>query len=214
MLWNASAIEGYGVEGSDGPIGIVADFLFEDVAWTSRWLAVDTGPWLGGRRVLLPRIALDRPDRGQRLFPVHLTRRKISDSPHIASGMRVSQEVEAEFCAYYSCEPYWSDGRYQTTNGATRLRSVAAIRGFHIHASDGEIGRVSDFLLDDVGWGVKFLALNMRWWPEQRILISPRSALAIDWDRRKFYLNVTTCAPRLDTRGRASPSTALSNVSR
>jgi hypothetical protein len=210
MLWNASAIDGYGVEGSDGSIGAVVDLLFEDVAWTSRWLAVDAGGWLGGRRVLLPRAALDRPDKALRRFPVHLTRSKIEGSPHIDEGMCVSREAEAEFCAYYDCETYWDDGRHQTMVGATRLRSAAAIRGYHIHASDGEIGSVSDFLVDDVGWGVRFLSVNMRWWPEQRILISPRSALAIDWDKRKFYLNVTTCAPRREMPLRGSPRASLS----
>jgi hypothetical protein len=199
MLWNASAIEGFGVEGSDGPIGAAVDLLFEDVAWTSRWLAVDAGAWLGGRRVLLPRVALDRPDKPTRRFPVHLTRRKIGDSPYLDAGMLVSKETEAEFCAYYACEAYWEDGRVEAASGSTRLRSMAATRGYQIHASDGEVGRVEDFLVDDTIWSVRFIAVNMRWWPEQRTLLSPRSALAIDWDNRKFLLNVTTCPPKQTT---------------
>ena|SRR5579872_2102162 len=42
MLWNASAINGYAIETSDGRLGTVSDFLFEDASWIIRWLVVDT----------------------------------------------------------------------------------------------------------------------------------------------------------------------------
>jgi hypothetical protein len=54
MLWHASAINGYAIEASDGDIGTVSDFLFDDASWLVRWLVVDTGNWLSGRKVLLP----------------------------------------------------------------------------------------------------------------------------------------------------------------
>ena len=54
MLWDASAINGYAIEASDGRLGTVSDFLFGDVSWINRWLVVDTGNWLSGREVLLP----------------------------------------------------------------------------------------------------------------------------------------------------------------
>ena len=54
MLWNASAIKGYAISASDGCLGTVSDFLFDDASWAVRWLVVDTGKWLSGRKVLLP----------------------------------------------------------------------------------------------------------------------------------------------------------------
>src|SRR5215213_6163742 len=62
MLWDASALDGYAIEASDGRIGSVSDFLFEDTSWKVRWLVVDTGGWLSGRKVLLPLSALEKPD--------------------------------------------------------------------------------------------------------------------------------------------------------
>ena len=53
MLWYASVI-GYVIEADDGRLGTVSDFLFEDTSWVIRWLVVDTGHWLSGRKVLLP----------------------------------------------------------------------------------------------------------------------------------------------------------------
>ena len=53
MLSNASVINGYAIAASDGRIGTVSDFLFDDASWLVRWLVVDTGKWLSGRKVLL-----------------------------------------------------------------------------------------------------------------------------------------------------------------
>ena len=54
MLWDASAIKGFAIEASDGRLGTVSDLLFEDVGWVVRWLVVDTGNWLPGRKVSWP----------------------------------------------------------------------------------------------------------------------------------------------------------------
>jgi hypothetical protein len=43
MLRNASNIDGYIIAASDGHLGTVSDFLFDDVSWLIRWLVVDTG---------------------------------------------------------------------------------------------------------------------------------------------------------------------------
>jgi hypothetical protein len=69
MLWNASAINGYAIESSNGRLGTVSDLLFEDAGWAIRWLVVDTGNWLPGRKVLLPLSALGQPDRRCAIFP-------------------------------------------------------------------------------------------------------------------------------------------------
>jgi sporulation protein YlmC with PRC-barrel domain len=61
MLRNASAIKGYAIAASDGRIGTVSDFLFDDDSWLVRWLVVDTGKWLSGRKVLLPPLRLGAP---------------------------------------------------------------------------------------------------------------------------------------------------------
>ena len=54
MLFAASGLEGCAVKASDGDIGSVSDFLFDNRTWAVRWLAVDTGRWLPGRKVVDP----------------------------------------------------------------------------------------------------------------------------------------------------------------
>ena len=112
MLWHASAINGYAIEASDGDIGTVSDFLFDDASWLVRWLVVDTGNWLSGRKVLLPPSALGRLYANDRVFAVRLTKQQIKDSPEIDTDRPVSRQMETSVYDYYGWSPYWGSGLY------------------------------------------------------------------------------------------------------
>jgi hypothetical protein len=71
------------------------------------------------------------------------------------------------------------------------LRSIEAVTGYHIHASDGEIGHVEDFLVEDADWSIHYLVVDTKnWWPGKKVLISPRSAQKIDWMGKQVNLDV------------------------
>ena len=65
----------------------------------------------------------------------------------------------------------------------TRISAASkTVTGYHIHASDGEIGHVEDFLVEDADWSIHYLVVDTtNWWPGKKVLISPRSAREIDW---------------------------------
>jgi hypothetical protein len=64
----------------------------------------------------------------------------------------------------------------QQAEGDPRLRSAEAVTGFQVHAIDGEIGHVEDFLVDDSDWSIRYIKIDTKnWWPGSRVLISPRS---------------------------------------
>jgi hypothetical protein len=173
MLWNASAINGYAIQASDGPIGTVSDLLFEDVGWVIRWLVVHTGDWLSGRKVLLPLSALGQPDRALRQFPINLTMEQVKDSPAVDTDQPVGSADT------------------QPNEGDPHLRSIKAVTGYHIHATDGEIGHVEDFLVDDGGWSIRYITVDTtNWWPGEKVLIAPGSVREIDWADRLIHLDV------------------------
>ena len=220
MLWNASAINGYAIAASDGHLGTVSDFLFDDESWRVRWLVVDTGNWLSGRKVLLPPLVLGHPDSSGREFSVRLTRQQVKDSPDIDGDRPVSRQMETHVYDYYGWSPYWDTGLYmggygympgdgmaspylggrrreqeiadaQVDRDDAHLRSVEAVTGYHIHASDGEVGHVEDFLVEDADWSIHYLVVDTKnWWPAKKVLISPRSAGEVDWTGRLVNLNV------------------------
>ncbi len=77
------------------------------------------------------------------------------------------------------------------THGDRHLRSVREVKGYHIHARDGEIGHVADFLLEDGDWSIHYLVIDTQnWWPGKKVLISPRSIASTDWSTRAVSLNV------------------------
>ena len=197
MLWNASVIKGYAIEASDGDIGTVSDFLFDDASWLVRWLVVDTGNWLSGRKVLLPPSVLGRLYAKDRVFAVKLTKQQIKDSPEIDTDRPVSRQMETSVYDYYGWSPYWGTGFYmggygympgalaapylgsrrheddiadaRRSHDDPHLRSVEAVTGYHIHASDGEIGHVDDFLVEDADWSIRYLVVDTKnWWPGRR----------------------------------------------
>ena len=112
MLWTASGIKGYAIAASDGRIGTVSDFLFDDNSWLVRWLVVDTGHWLSGRKVLLPPFVLGHPDPEKLEFPVRLTMAQVKDSPDISTDRPVSRQMESNVYDFYGWRPYWGAGFY------------------------------------------------------------------------------------------------------
>jgi sporulation protein YlmC with PRC-barrel domain len=219
MLWNASAVKGYAIAASDGRIGTVSDFLFDDANWAVRWLVVDTGAWLSGRKVLLPPSALGHLNREGREFSVGLSMQQVKDSPDIATDWPVFRQMETDLYDYYGWSPYWGMGLYMGGYGYSgssmvdlsymeamrraertadtrrkdddpHLRSTEAVTGYHVHASDGEVGHVEDFVLDDADWSIHFLIVDTKnWWPGKKVLISPRLARDINWSDRLVNLN-------------------------
>jgi hypothetical protein len=107
MLRRCSDIDGYEIEAKDGALGHVDDLLFEEARWMVRWLVVDTGHWLAGRRVLLPPSAMRKPDAEARCFPVDLTKQQIEESPPLASDLPISRQAEAGLYQYYGWTPCW-----------------------------------------------------------------------------------------------------------
>ena len=54
------------------------------------------------------------------------------------------------------------------------LRSIDAVVGYHIAATDGEIGHIEDFLVDDGDWRLRYMTVDTKnWFPGQRVLLSP-----------------------------------------
>jgi len=72
------------------------------------------------------------------------------------------------------------------------LRSTNAVSGYHIQASDGEIGYVEDFIVDDETWAIRYLIINTRnWRPGKEVLVSPKLIKRVSWDASKVFVNLT-----------------------
>jgi len=171
MLRSLKGIEKYKVSATDGDVGSVANFLVDDVGWAVRYLVVDTGGLLGGREVLITPIAFREVDYPANRFRLLLTIDKIKASPSVNLDLPVSRQYESEYNGYYGYPGYWGWGglwgpgrspgglasgepdasrsRLGEPPGDAHLRSAKDVTGYHIEATDGAIGHVKDFLVDD-----------------------------------------------------------------
>ena len=72
------------------------------------------------------------------------------------------------------------------------LRSTGDMTGAYVHATDGDIGHIDDFLLDPDGWTIRYLVVDTRnWWPGKRVLIVPRTLEDVDWTGRAARVNLS-----------------------
>ena len=66
------------------------------------------------------------------------------------------------------------------------------MNGYTIEATDGAIGHVDDFVVDDEAWRVRYLVIDTRnWWPGKKVLISPRWIDHVSWDLKKVFVNLS-----------------------
>jgi hypothetical protein len=129
MLLAITGLQQCTVEGIDGRVGTVKDFLFDDHSWKVRWMVLDTGHWLPGRQILIHPSAivpLDLNLPGRRVLPmmiwgdtlalsVLLTKRQIEASPEAREDEPVTKQMEARLCDYYG----WAgDFRLRSGSGA------------------------------------------------------------------------------------------------
>jgi sporulation protein YlmC with PRC-barrel domain len=218
MLRNVKDLRGYAIRATDGVIGKVDDFYFDDQDWGIRYLVVETGTWLSGRKVLISPIALGHAGWMGRQLPVALTRAQVERSPDIDTRKPVSRQHEAQYFGYYGYPYYWGGAGlwgmgafpgFLTTQGRIEehlkaqadapgvpddchLRSTNAVIGNHISATDGEIGHLEDLLVDDYSWAIRYLVVNTsNWWGGHRVLVAPGWIESVSWSEAKVSVDLT-----------------------
>ena len=228
MLRRAHDLRQYTIGAVDGDIGTVEDVYFDDANWTVRYLVVDTGTWLSGRKVLLSPGALRGFDPTAQRVSTELTRRQVEESPSIDTQKPVSRQHEMDFLSYYGYEPYWA-GPYRwgpytepypidmppvsagprqggvAEEIAARereyrdehLHSARAVTGYGIRATDGELGHVEDFLVDERDWAIRYLIVDPRnWWPGPHVLIGEDWISSVNWQDSTVEVTVSRDAVR------------------
>jgi hypothetical protein len=190
MLRPFLTLRGCTLAASDGEIGKVREFYFDDELWTVRYLVIKTGAWLAGREVLIAPCALREVDAQSGLIAVALSQQQVRKSPLIETDKPISLQDEERLHRHYDWDPHWvvpgavpgmvfvppaltpsplSENHQPVAppdppqrKGDRRLRSSAKIlSGYTMHAQDGEIGLVKDFVVDDIQWCVRYLVIHL-----------------------------------------------------
>ncbi|MEO7524641.1 MAG: PRC-barrel domain-containing protein [Ferruginibacter sp.] len=221
MQRSINSLLGFTIGATDGEIGKVEDFYFDDSTWTIRYIIVKTGGWLTERKILISPEAILHRDWDNKVLPANLTRKQVEESPDIDTDKPISRQQEDELFAYYPWQSYYDAGLYGDGIGMmsvfpippileegekeeeankekkkhgieTHLRSTHELKGYTIHATDGEIGEVSDFLFDEDAWNITFVVVKTgSLFSKKKVLLSPAWIKDVKWDLQELIVNVT-----------------------
>lgn len=222
MKQSIKSLIGYGIKETDGELGKLEEFYFDDLTWTIRYLIVKTGTWFSERRVLISPVAVMGGDLEDNGFFVNLTKEQIKNSPDIDTDKPVSRQQEEQLSRYYPWGIYWGnepdehgagifgmmpgdlyDDEVDDSSGAAtaensknndlHLRSTKEVTGYMIHARDGEIGKVVDYIIDETNWKIKFLVVDTGSWLNSKKVLLPTSWITnVNWKNSIVVVSVST----------------------
>jgi hypothetical protein len=212
MLKNIREIYGTRLAATDGEIGQVKDFYFDDETWAIRYLVVDTGAWLPGRLVLLAPDSLGSFDADEKLLSVNLTMDQIENSPSIESHRPVTRQFESDYYRYYNWPAYWDGGGIWSMDALptlspplpaedieepnddddVHLQSAKALEGYGIQARDGLLGSVTGFLVDQESWTIgEILVETGHWYAGKQIFISPATVTQVSYETSEIVVSLS-----------------------
>jgi hypothetical protein len=229
MLRSIKQLYGEKLGALDGEIGQVKDFYFDDDKWGVRYVVADTGSWLTGRQVLLSPHMLGRLAQAGKALRVYLTRQQIQDSPSIPLHLPVSRQYEEDYHKYYGW-PYYRQGdalwgmsgvpmaelptrqdpiESPSASGRSHhrpnahLRSTRAVAGYNLQATDGTLGHVCDFMMEDQSWEIGQLVVKTGHWLSGKEVQIPMSKIdRINFEKSTVFVNLTSEA--VEQKSRAS----------
>ena len=195
MLLLAKQVYGAAVEASDGKIGKLCDFVFDDQHWKIRELVLDAGTWLNRRRVTLPPDMICHRDwADHRLVVTGLTRQQVIESPGSETHVPLGGQAALEAATIVDWELFWLntlDHPWQVSSDP-HLRNTQEITGYHIQGTDRGVGHVADFIIDDESWTIHNLIVDTRnWWPGKHVRLVPSWVEGIDGKSRTLHVRLS-----------------------
>jgi uncharacterized protein YrrD len=164
MLRSLKQLYGDKLGASDGEIGRIKDFYFDDQNWAIRYFIADTGTWLPGRQVLISPHSIASPAVSGKIVEVGLTRKQIENSPSIESQKPVSRQQEEEYHKYFGWAPYWKTDAAEMIGPQPQrevhLRSAQAVNGYLVRMGAETIGHICDFMIDAESWVIGQLVVK------------------------------------------------------
>lgn len=214
MKHSLNEISTYAIKTIDEAEGNVKDILFDEVEWIVRYVETDFGIELSGTRKLIPRVFFKNPNWDEQHFPVKLTKFDLKDCPDIALHLPISRIYEQKVYEHFKEDEYWLQS-YITPFGIpaithpipsmgvsermiderklkTHLRSFQEIKGYEVHALDGNIGQINNIIIDDKDWSIRYAVIDTSsWLPwSKNVLIGVNWMDEISYTSKQIKINL------------------------
>ena len=212
MLHLLADLEKFTVNATDGYVGKVKDFYFDDRTWKLRFVVAEAGIWLKNRKVLLPASAVKSVSLKDKHLGLDISMYDVKNGPGIDGELSLKPQSEIDYLSYYGYSFYRSaseahgfDGESETklaetfaavdaarrTYGDRHLRSCKEMINYDIEASDNHVGYLRSILFDDNNWSITHLLVDTsNWWLGQQVLVEPRLIKDVSWGDARIYLNM------------------------
>ena len=198
MLRSLNKVLGSAIVATDGEIGKVYNFLFEDLSWKIAYIVVEAGGWFNSHKVLLSPSVLLQPDWNRKLLPVSVTKEQVRNSPDIDTDQPVSRQQQVSLARYYGWSSYLevpAEAREDLLTGDPHLRSCRELMGYSVQGGGEMLGEVDDFIVDDKKWEIRYLLTRAGIEGGSHILLLPVDGVReISWTYRRVELNRTAAS--------------------
>jgi len=206
----------YRLHATDGDIGHLEQFYFDDRDWKIRYFVLDIGTWLHGKKVLMSPSAIIGVDAPTKTINAAFTKQQVQESDDVGTHKPEGLEQPHDYSLYLGW-PYYlglnalndSDlgpvpGRaHDPEKGKTsehsfrqaydeHLRSSKAVSRYHVMAVDGEIGQIEDGIVDDQTWTIEYVVSTVRnWWSAKKVLLPTEWILWVSAAESNVYVSLT-----------------------
>jgi len=108
-LRSTDNVSGYNIQGLDGEVGHVKDFIIDDETWKIRYLVVDTRNWWPGKKILLSTQWIEKISWDESKVFINLPCENMKQSPEYTEDSIVDRDYEITLHQHYNRKGYWTD---------------------------------------------------------------------------------------------------------
>lgn len=206
MLRQIRPLRTYRLHATDGDIGHLEQFYFDDRDWKIKYFVVDIGTWLHGKKVLMSPSAIIGVDASTRTINAAFNKQQVQGSDDVGTHKPEGLEQPHDYSLYLGL-PYYlrlhalSDSDHEAVVGRAddpehaydeHLRSSKMVSRYHVMAVDGEIGQIEDGIVDDQTWTIKYVVATVsNWWSAKKVLVPTEWILWISAAESNVYVSLT-----------------------
>ena len=191
MLRSFNELRGIAIRATDGHVGTLSDVYFDDSSWRVRHCVVDTGRWLADRHVLVSPRSLSIVDTTRRELWVRLSKSEVMRCRSAKTDKPVSKQKRG--LAFSHADSLVHD---------RHLRSCTAVLGHRLEATDGRLGRIADFMIDDKDWMIHSLVVDTNQRNatlSARVAVTPQHVDEINWPNARVSVDISRAEVMTET---------------
>ena len=212
-------LQAYTLVARDGDLGPVEEMYFDDEKWTIRYIVASLEELPDKERAAVSPVSVEQVDWKNGTIIVNLSREDVAGSPEVDAGKPIVREKERQLNRYYRIPVYWngvglwgnhvypgllaeesSPPEEEGSDRETRVHGTSEAFGYTIEATDGEIGRVNDLVVEERTWEIQFLVIDTgNWLSGRKVIVDTHWIDQVNWQEGTVAVSLPRNAIRSAT---------------